>query len=232
MSAIVPLKDRPFRVRLFFALTWFLTRAGAWTTLFAVGRMRRKFLTGQKPDFEGGVLVAGNHKSFLDPPAFGSAWPATDTWIMARDTLFKNPVFGTAIRLVHAYPVKRGGADRATVRKTIEMLVAGANILMFPEGTRSPDGRPGKIREGFVTMLKRANVGMIPAYIHGAHVVWPKNRKLPVFGERLYVYFDRPMTRAECARLSKSGVVKMLRQRWQKIERIAAGETPCDSINL
>ena len=126
----------------------------------------------------GGVLILSNHQSFLDPMLVGC--PVRRTFhFMARDTLFRNRILGGIFRWVYAFPVKRGRADRAAIRATIERLATGEAVVMFPEGTRTPDGELQPVKGGFRLLVRRANVPVLPVVIDGAFKAWPRSRKLP-----------------------------------------------------
>ena len=126
----------------------------------------------------GGVLILSNHQSFLDPMLVGC--PVRRVFhFMARHTLFRNRIIGGIFRWVYAFPVERGKADRAAIRGTIERLVAGEAVVMFPEGTRTPDGELQPINGGFRFFVRKANVPVVPVVIDGAFKAWPKSQKLP-----------------------------------------------------
>ena len=127
---------------------------------------------------QGGVLVACNHQSFLDPiiVALANRRPVA---FMARDTLFKNRLFGWFISHLNAFPVRRGTPDREALREAVTHLRAGSALLLFPEGRRSDDGRLGEMQPGSAMLAHRANVPIVPAVIKGAFEAWPRTRKLP-----------------------------------------------------
>ncbi len=126
----------------------------------------------------GPILLAANHQSFLDPILLTYALPR-ECHYMARDTLFANPYFARLIRLVNAFPIKRSTADLAGVKETLRRLKAGALVLTFPEGTRTPDGRVQPFQPGVFTIARKAGVPVVPAAVEGAYEVWPRNSRLP-----------------------------------------------------
>ena len=91
---------------------------------------------------QGAVILAANHMSNWDPP-FLACFMRRHVAYMAKEELFEHPVFGAAIRACHAFPVKRGAADRAAIKTAVEVLKLGHCLGLFPEGTRS---RTGKMR--------------------------------------------------------------------------------------
>jgi 1-acyl-sn-glycerol-3-phosphate acyltransferase len=110
---------------------------------------------------EGGVLLCGNHISYIDPPTLGGGCPRP-VHFMAKLELFKIPVLGFLIRRVGAFPVKRGTADRTALRTAVELLQNGEIVAMFPEGTRSLDGHLQTAEPGVGLIALRAKVPVIP----------------------------------------------------------------------
>lgn len=131
----------------------------------------------------GGVLVVSNHQSFLDPMVNGvTVWERQFT-ALARDTLFKGP-FGWLIRSVSARPIRREGGDVEAMKAALAELEAGRVVILYPEGTRSPDGERQAFRRGVLLLVKRARATVLPMGVEGTFDAWPKGRKLPrLFGK-------------------------------------------------
>ena len=127
----------------------------------------------------GGVVIASNHQSYLDPVLLG-AGTSRHLSFMARDTLFTNPLFGPLIRAVHAFPVRRDGVGKEGLKEAVRRLKAGEAVVIFPEGTRSLDGEVGEIREGAGLLARLASVPVVPAAVEGTFNVWPKGRAYPL----------------------------------------------------
>lgn len=125
----------------------------------------------------GPVLLAVNHQSYVDPVLAGSAMPRP-VHFMARRTLFVG-AFGRLIRSVYAFPVDRDRADLQAVREAMALLGRGRCLLIFPEGTRTKDGRLGPMRSGFGMLARRSGAPIVPVYIDGAFRAWPRQRLLP-----------------------------------------------------
>ena len=89
---------------------------------------------------EGAVILAANHLSNWDPPLVGTFIPRHLAY-MAKEELFKVPILKNILENVHTFPVKRGASDRAAIKTALQMLEAKECICMFPEGTRSKDGK-------------------------------------------------------------------------------------------
>ena len=140
----------------------------------------------------GGVVLVGNHASFLDPPLVGAPLPRP-AYYMARGSLFDVPVFGSFIPRINAFPVDREGADLGAMRRSIRLLRAGGALVLFPEGTRTPDGVMRPFKPGFALLASRAGVPMVPAGVCGTFEAWPRGRALPRFGTPIAVAYGEPM---------------------------------------
>lgn len=115
---------------------------------------------------KGPVILAANHMSNLDPP-FLACFLARPVSYMAKMELFEHPVFGSAIRACHAFPVKRGAADRGAIKAAVQVLKLGRVLGLFPEGTRSRTGEMGKAEAGVGLIAAMTGAPVVPACIIG-----------------------------------------------------------------
>jgi 1-acyl-sn-glycerol-3-phosphate acyltransferase len=116
---------------------------------------------------EGAVLLAANHASALDPPAVGAAVPRP-MHFMAKAELFRVPLLGALIRRLNAHPVTREGGDAAALRLALGLLRDGQALLVFPEGTRTRDGRLGPGKAGIGMLAAQAGAPVVPVYVSGS----------------------------------------------------------------
>lgn len=121
----------------------------------------------------GPVILAPNHRAHVDPPLLSLISPRP-LCFMAKDELFRVPVFGKFIRAMGAFPVKRGTADRAALKRAIELLKAGRVVVIFPEGTRSEDGTLRTAEKGFALIAKQTGAPIVPVAIEGTERLLPK----------------------------------------------------------
>ncbi|NLK70664.1 MAG: 1-acyl-sn-glycerol-3-phosphate acyltransferase [Clostridiales bacterium] len=113
---------------------------------------------------EGGRIYASNHRSYADPVLI--SLPVRKRFAyMAKEELFKNPFFSALIRFMGAFPVVRGSGDMKVIDEAIARLNKGRNLVIFPEGTRSKDGRVGRGKTGVALIAAKANVDVIPVAI-------------------------------------------------------------------
>lgn len=115
---------------------------------------------------EGGVLLAVNHRSNWDPVFAGLGSPR-HLRFMAKEELFKNPIFGKLITSLGAFPVSRGSGDVGAVRAAFKILKEDNVMLMFPEGHRMKNGQRGTVKRGVATIAHRCKVPVVPMYISG-----------------------------------------------------------------
>ena len=129
---------------------------------------RLKFVGQEKLPAEGGVIVAFNHKSNFDPVMAGLSCKRKLRF-MAKEELFKNPLFGALIKALGAFPVRRGKGDIGAIKASLKILGEGKAMLMFPEGHRIKDGRKVKAKPGVALIAQRAQVPVVPVCISGKY---------------------------------------------------------------
>jgi cytidylate kinase len=116
--------------------------------------------------FAEAFFFASNHISYYDPPFVGSTFHR-ELWIVAKKELFKNRIFGWFISKVNAIPIDREGFTRSTLKAIDKAFEAGDSLLMFPEGTRSKNGRLKEFKPGIGMIAYRSGKSIVPAYISG-----------------------------------------------------------------
>jgi 1-acyl-sn-glycerol-3-phosphate acyltransferase len=162
---------------------------------------------------EGPVLIAANHQSFLDPPAIGCAVTQRQLDFVARGGLFENRHFGWFISFLNSIPVAEEGPDAAAIREILRRLEMGRCVMIFPEGSRTPDGEVHEFKRGVALLVKRAKCPVVPAAIDGAFEAWPRTRKRPrvigaprvraIYGEAIYDELMKDGADAGLARIER-----------------------------
>jgi 1-acyl-sn-glycerol-3-phosphate acyltransferase len=142
---------------------------------------------------QGVCLFVANHTSAADAPAVVGAIPRRIA-VLLKESLFKWPIVGQAFRSAHFIPVNRSARDAAiaSVEKATEAMKAGQSFLIYPEGTRSPDGRLQEFKKGAVVMAIKAGVPIVPMICSGAHRVMEK-RSLVIHPGEIVVEFLPPV---------------------------------------
>jgi 1-acyl-sn-glycerol-3-phosphate acyltransferase len=125
---------------------------------------------------EGGIVIACNHFSWLDPAALGAACPRT-IYYMAKVEAHGVPGLGQLIRAFGCFPVRRGASDRDAVRTMREIVSDGLALGMFVEGTRQRAGVPGAVQPGAAMVALQERVPIVPAAVHGSQIWRPGNFK-------------------------------------------------------
>ncbi len=141
---------------------------------------------------EGPLLVAPVHFSNLDPPIVACTINR-ELSFMAKEELFKPPVFGPLIRSLNAFPIRRGDGDAGAIRQAVRALEEGRALIVFPEGTRGDGEHLGDIQAGLIMLAKRSNAQILPVGICGTHKVLGKGRVFPK-PHRMRVAFGRPFS--------------------------------------
>ncbi|MGD0166093.1 MAG: lysophospholipid acyltransferase family protein [Gaiellaceae bacterium] len=116
---------------------------------------------------EGGLVIAMNHFSMIDPPAFGGVCPRR-TYFLAKSEVMSAPVISRVLRFFGTIPVRRGESDREAVRMMREIARAGEALGVFIEGTRQRTGVPGTPMPGAAMVALQENVPVLPAAVRGS----------------------------------------------------------------
>ena len=116
----------------------------------------------------GGCLIVSNHVSFMDPTTVGWA-VAREIYYLGRKSLFKPPFWSWFLPICNVLPIDRDGRDIAGLRRIIRMLKEGHSVMLFPEGTRSPDGRLQPPEPGAGLVALKAGVPILPARVFGTY---------------------------------------------------------------
>ncbi len=125
----------------------------------------------------GGVIIASNHASYLDPPLLGVPVKHRQVRYMARDTLFRNPVVSWVFHHIGVVPLSREKGDIGAIKTAISLLKEGACVGLFPEGTRTTTGELQPAKGGIGFLIAKAGVPVVPAYIGGSFEAYPKGAK-------------------------------------------------------
>lgn len=165
---------------------------------------------------EGPLVIASNHLSLLDPPVIGTA-ATRKVHFMAKQELFV-PILGDIYKILGAFPVRRGGADRAAIKHGIEILQSSQVLAIFPEGTRSKTGKLGKAEPGALMMASKAMATIVPCCVIGTDFqrqgrIWPK----------VTVRFGKPMYFPADAVINKEFLHNMTEDLMQRIAQLQEG---------
>jgi 1-acyl-sn-glycerol-3-phosphate acyltransferase len=143
-------------------------------------------------------VYMSNHQSHFDIPIIYSVFPST-LRMVAKAELFRVPVFGRALRDAGFVSVDRSGDRKqavAAMRSCADALRRGVNIWLAPEGTRSLDGRLGKLKKGGFLLARESGAEIVPIAIDGSRNILPKRSAIVQRGARVRVRFGAPIATA------------------------------------
>jgi 1-acyl-sn-glycerol-3-phosphate acyltransferase len=140
---------------------------------------------------QGSVILASNHASFLDPPLVGSGL-RRDINYLARESLFRFPGIGALLRSWNSVPVDRDGGGARGLKAILDRLLAGGAIILFPEGTRSQDGKLQPARSGIGLTVIKSTAPVVPVRVFGTFEAYGRHIKFPR-PHRVMVKYGRPL---------------------------------------
>lgn len=148
---------------------WFL-----WLVFYVSGRLlfRYRAVGREHIPKEGGLLIAANHESFLDIPLLGCGIPRRVAFL-GRQDLFQIPGLNRLLQWLGWIPIRHDRLDRAGFARAVRLIKSGTAVVIFPEGTRTEDGRlrPGK--PGIGTIVAETGCPVLPAHIEGTYEALP-----------------------------------------------------------
>lgn len=170
-------------------------------------------------------IFASNHRTNADPPLISCGLKGRHSF-MAKEELFENKLFGWLIRNLGAFPVSRGKGDMAVLDMAVERLENGSNLMIFPEGTRSKDGKVHRGHSGAAVIAARSGKPVIPVGI--------------VFGEKLKfrtkirIKYGEPINPVDYVEVSDTPnprqLVKLKNRYMADIKLLAEGEPKLEKL--
>ena len=177
----------------------------------------------------GGLVVAYNHLSWIDIPAFGWSSPRT-IYFLAKAEAHAIPLVGAYLRLFGSFGVRRGESDREAVRRMRDVVRAGNALGIFAEGTRQRSGELGPVQPGAAMAALQENVPVVCAAIYGSHEWKPGNFK-PVsiaYGEPMR--FTGLPRNAKGYREASVEIQAELRRLWEWLRDLHAAGRPRQAV--
>jgi 1-acyl-sn-glycerol-3-phosphate acyltransferase len=141
------------------------------------------------PQTGGGIIIAANHQTYVDP--FWAGVPVRrPVRFLAWDAAFNWPVVGFFLKLFGAWPLQLEGSDPAPIRRSLQWIGEGGAVMLFPEGGRgNPDGSMKKCKAGAVRMALEAGVPILPVTIRGGEHIWPSTFRFPRMGRSVEIIY-------------------------------------------
>jgi 1-acyl-sn-glycerol-3-phosphate acyltransferase len=155
--------------------SWFYSVLRAIICWWARWYLRLEVVGREHIPAAGGLLVAGNHVSYLDVPMLACAL-GRQADFMGKRELFHHPVFGLIYRSLGGFPIRRGGVTKEALSEAIRRLRSGRVVVMYPEGQISLTGGLLPPKPGLGLIVARAGVPVLPAYVTGTDEAMPRGK--------------------------------------------------------
>ena len=140
---------------------------------------------------DGAVLVLSNHQSLFDP-VLCQNWLRRPFYYVPRDTLFVG-FWGVLIDWFYTIPINQEKVGIKSMRAIIEVLKRGHIVCLYPEGSRTFDGKIDEIKPGFSLLVRRSGAVIVPMVIDGIFERWPRTQKYPKLGGRVGIMYGKPI---------------------------------------
>lgn len=175
-----------------------------------------------------GVIFMPNHESHLDPPIMMNVSPYPIRFI-AKASLFRIPFLGWAMWSAGMVPIDRSNREKAfaSIDRATEMIKAGKNVLVFPEGTRTTDGELGPFKKGGFVMAARGGVPIVPVGIAGTRHIMPPGIMIQnagpavvVVGEPISTVGYDEDTKAELMAIVEQRIAELREEAYTRLEAL------------
>lgn len=183
----------------------------------------------ERVPLSGPVILASNHASFLDPPLVGAGVHRGINYL-ARESLFRFPVLGWVLHRWQAVPVDREGGGAKGLKAILDRLLAGGAIILFPEGTRTRDGKIQPARSGIGLTVIKSAAPVVPVRVFGTYEAFGRHMRFPK-PRRVIVKYGGAMTferlRTEARTCSKPRLKVIYQEVADEIMDAIAKLAPC-----
>ncbi len=158
----------------------------------------------------GKYILIANHASLFDIMAIISFFPGV-SWF-GHERLLKVPIFSQVLKMTDYVPMKR--ASIANTREMLDRLIEkseGHTIAIFPEGTRTEDGKINEFFRGFIQVLRASEINVLPVTLNGFFILKPKNRFYINFSSRISVFIHEPLSRASLIDKDDAEIISIIK---------------------
>lgn len=163
---------------------------------------------------DGSFILASNHQSYLDL-FFITICLDREVSYVAREDLWKSPFFRFITSMFDRVKIKRDEADLSAVKKCVDVLKSSRSVLMFPEGTRSRDGKLSRFKAGYTVIAKKAEVPVVPTVILGSNRVLPRKAFFPRLA-KVRVIFSKPQRDSGDREKLEKDVYSEIEKTWRR----------------
>ena len=183
---------------------------------------RCRYFNTERVPRKGGVILAANHASYLDPPLVGSGLPRVINYL-ARESLFRSPVVGAVLRSWQTVPVDRDGGSGRGLKEILDRLALGGAIILFPEGTRTPDGKLQPARSGIGLSVIKSQAPVIPVRVFGTFEAYGRKSKFPL-PRQVIVKYGQPLDFAKQRLEAQTCSRQRIKEIYQEVANEIMGE--------
>lgn len=172
-----PVEDFPIRRPNWLVKGLFLLMSPLLSILFGIRRFRKNTVRFNKP-----AIIVSNHQSFLDPFILARTLPRRalmDTYFLAKSRFFKSSMGRYFAERTNSILLDLHEPTESLFNRLMELLKQGKNIVIFPEGTRTFDGKMGSFKKTFAVLSKKLNLPVVPVAINGAYDSFPRTKIIP-----------------------------------------------------
>lgn len=190
---------------------------------------RAEWFNPERVPRTGPVILACNHASIIDPPLVGTGLDRGISYL-ARESLFRFPGIGWLFRNWDAVPVDRDGGGAKGLKAILDRLLAGGGIILFPEGTRTRDGKLQPARSGIGLTVIKSNAPVVPVRVFGTLDAFGRDMKIPM-PRKIMAKYGKPMNfallRVEARTCSKARLKEIYQEIADQIMAEIAKLQPC-----
>src|SRR5215470_11579559 len=169
----------------------------------------------ERVPLKGPVILASNHASFIDPPLVGAGVRRGINYL-ARQSLFRFPVVGWVLHRWNSVPVDREGGGAKGLKAILDRLLDGGAIILFPEGTRTRDGKLQPARSGIGLTVIKSTAPVVPVRVFGTFEAYGRTMRWPR-PRRLMVKYGQPMPFADLRAEAKVCSKPRLKEIYQQV---------------
>ncbi len=172
----------------------------------------------ERVPIDGGLLLAANHQSYLDPPLVGG-FVTRHCHFIARSGLFSFKPFAWLISTLNSIPIRGDAGDAGAIKQVIAALEEGHAVVIFPEGARSTDGGMHEFKRGAALLLKRGKCPVVPVAVEGCFDAYPPGGR-PRPWRRVEVMYGTPIPHDELVALGSDGALDRLAHEIDAMRRV------------
>ncbi|HYV27566.1 MAG TPA: lysophospholipid acyltransferase family protein [Candidatus Eisenbacteria bacterium] len=176
---------------------------------------RWRVFNPERVPLEGPVILAANHASFIDPPLVGAGIKRGINFL-ARESLFRYPVVGWVLHKWNSVPVDREGGGAKGLKAILDRLLKGGAIILFPEGTRTRDGKLQPARSGIGLTVIKSVAPVVPARVFGTFEAFGRHMRFPK-PHRIMVKYGQPMLFEKLRQEAKTCSKPRLKEIYQQV---------------